>query len=264
MVSYALIVASLAALTTSMFQVFKPRLPPYSLQIIKIPVPSIIGGEVMTRLSAKVRLHNDNFIGIDVHSLAVDMFYPDWSGELTHIGRVYDRKIQHSTQECLSDSACRKDKGLDLPVWALQPRADFQITDNVFALMKPSGLLKTIASIVWNSIKGRGSLVIPTTGVMQVKASSSTPVTMSMICDNSLNLWTLVMVGVECSLNSLDIGWLGIDGTIDKLQLEVLSTLQANATGGVLESHRPRGIGKKNANFEKALKEANSSSLMKG
>ena len=87
--------------------------------------------------------------------------------------------------------------------------------------------------------------MIPTTGVMQVKASSSTPITMSMICDNSLNIFTRVMVGVECSMNSIDIGWLELDGTSDKLQEEVLSTLKANSTGGILDSYRPKAVEKK-------------------
>lgn len=244
---------SLAALSTAMFQVFKPRLPPYSLQIVGLPIPSYVGGEVMTRMTSRVRLHNDNFIGINVHSLAIDMFYPTWGGELTHIGRVYDHKIQHKTEECMNAPQCRKEKGLDKPVWELHPRADFHITDNVFASMKFSGVLYTLSSITYNLIKGGGSLVIPTTGVMQVKASSSTPITMSMICDNSLNIFTRVMVGVECSMNSLDIGWLELDGTTDKLQEEVLSTLKANSTGGILDSYRPKETEKKGG-LDKFLK----------
>ena len=145
----------------------------------------------------------------------------------------------------MSRPQCRKENGLDKPVWELPPRGDFEITDQVFANMKLSGVAYTIFSITLNLIKGGGSLVIPTTGVMQVKASSSTPITMSMICDNSLNIFTRVMVGVECSMNSIDIGWLELDGTSDKLQEEVLSTLKANSTGGILDSYRPKGAEKK-------------------
>jgi len=251
MVAPALVVASLAAFSTAVFQVFKPRLPPYSLQIIKLPIPSYIDGQIMTQLTSKVRLHNDNFIAIDVHSLAFDLFYPTFGGELVHIGRVYDHKKKMKTEKCLADTQCRKDNKLDEAVWALQARSDFETTDDVFATMNMSGLFTTVASVVYNLIKSGGHLVIPTTGVMQVKASSSTPVTMSMICDNSLDIWTLVMVGVECSLNSIDIGWLEVDGAIDKLQEEVLANLVPNATGGVLESHKPRGVEK---GIEKVMK----------
>ena len=258
MVAAALIVASLAAFSTAVFQVFKPRLPPYSMQIIRLPMPSFIDGTFMTQLHANIRLHNDNFIAIDVHSLAFDLFYPTFGGELAHIGRVYDGNKQHRTEKCVHDKECRKEKGLDKPIWALQPRADFETIDNVFATMKLWGLIRTFFSVIWNLIQSGGHLVIPTTGVMQVKASSSTPVTMSMICDNSLNVWTLVLVGVECTLNSLDVGWLELDGTIDKLQVEVLSTLIPNATGGVLESHRPRTDTEKG--IEKVWKQLHSGS----
>ena len=241
MVAAAIVVASLAAFSTAVFQVFKPRLPNYHLKIIKPPMPSFVQGELMTQLHAKVRLHNDNFISIDVHTLAFDLFYPSsFGGELTHIGRVFDGKRKHRTEECLEDKVCRKENELDQPFWALQPRAEFETTDNVFATVSFWGLLRTILSLLWNIIQGGGKLVIPTTGVMQVKASSSSPVTMSMICDNSLNVWTLELVGVECTLNSLDVGWKELDGTIDKLQEEVLLTLKPNSTGGVLENHKPR------------------------
>ena len=257
MVSSSIFLASLAALSTAVFQVFKPRLPPYSLQIVGLPMPSYVDGEIMTKLTSRVRLHNDNFIGIDVHALAIDMFYPTLGGELTYLGRVYDHKVQHKTEKCLSEPQCRKDNGLDKPVWELQPRADFQVTDQVFASMRFSGVMYTIFSITFNLIRGGGSLVIPTTGVMQVKASSSTPITMSMICDNSLNIFTRVMVGVECSMNSIDIGWLELDGTSDKLQEEVLITLKANSTGGILDSYRPKGVEKKGG-FDKLFKKLTS------
>lgn len=241
MVVATILVASLAALSTAVFQVFKPRLPPYNMQIVGLPVPYYIDGEFMAQLQAKVSMHNDNFIGIDVHSLAFDLFYPStFGGELTHIGRVHDGNKQHKSEECVQDKVCRKEKGLDEPVWALPARAEFETTDHVFTTVKLWGLIRTFLLLVWNLIRGGGKLVIPTTGVMQVKASSSTPVTMSMICDNSLDVWTLVLVGVECTLNSIDVGWLELDGTIDKLQEEVLATLIPNATGGVLESHKPR------------------------
>ena len=241
MVAAAIVVASLAAFSTAVFQVFKPRLPNYHLKILKPPIPSLVQGELMTQLHTKVRLHNDNFIAIDVHTLAFDLFYPSsFAGELTHIGRVFDGKRKHRTEQCVQDKVCRKENELDLPFWALQPRSEFETTDNIFANISFWGLLRTLFSLLWNIIQGGGKLVIPTTGVMQVKASSSTPVTMSMICDNSLNVWTLELVGVECVLNSLDVGWRELDSTIDKLQGDVLLTLKPNATGGVLDNHKPR------------------------
>lgn len=223
------------------------------MQIVGLPKPTYIGGKLMTRLNSNVRLHNENFIGVDVHALAIDMFYPTLGGELTHLGRVYDHKIEHKTEECINTPECRKEKGLDQPVWQLNPRADFEVTDSVFANMKVYGVMSTFLSVTLNAFRGRGSLIIPTTGVMQVKASSSTPVTMSMVCDNSLNLWTFVLVGAECSMNSLDIGWLELDRTTDRLQEEVLATLKANSTGGILQSYRPKGK-EKNIGLEKLLK----------
>jgi len=238
MVAVVPLLVSLAGLSTAVFQVLKPRLPPYAITVIKLPMPSWVDGQIMTQLHADVKLHNDNFVAIDVHSLAFDLFYPDLGGELTHIGRVFDGQKKYRTEECLAEMECRILRGLDKPLWALQARSDFGVQDNVFASLSLWGLAKTFLSILSNLIKGGGHLVIPTTGVMQIKASSSTPVTMSMICDNSLNIWTMALVGVDCSLNSLDVGWLEINGSIDKLQEEVLANLKANATGGVLANHK--------------------------
>lgn len=258
MVMFLKVVATLAAFSTAAYQVFKPRLPVYSMQIMRFPTPSYTDGEFMTQIHAKVNMHNANFIGIDVHSLAIDMFYPTWYGELKHIGRVYDHKQQHRKPECLEDVACRKEKGLDEAIWALQPRADFEIKDIVYATVESNGIIKTFFTLVWNLIKSGGHLVIPTTGVMHVKASSTTPITMSMICDNSLNVFTLLMVGMECTLNSVNVGWIELDGAIDKLQNEVLSYLIANITGGVLESHKPRGS---ELGYEKMLKKLKIASI---
>ena len=212
----------------------------------------------MTKIHAKVDLHNDNFIGIEVHSMAIDMFYPTWHGELKHIGRVYDHKRRFKNSECLQDTTCRKENKLDEAVWAMQPKADFEIMDTVYATVEAQGMAQTIFSLVWNLIKSGGHLMIPTTGVMQVKASSATPVTMSMICDNSLNVFTLILESVECALNSIDVGWVEMDDAINNLQVDVLSYLKPNENGTIMESHKPRGAAK---GYERVLKKLNLAGL---
>lgn len=251
MVSANIILVAIAAGAAGLFQIFKPRLPPYSMQILNFPIPSYVDGGLMTQLKSRVRLHNDNYVSIDVIYFAIDMFQVGWNGNLVHLGRVFDHKRPHSSTECIQDKECRKEHELDKAVWAMDPRSDFETIGSVYTTMEPMGLISSLPNIIWNLFKSGGSMVIPTTGVMLIKASSSTPVTMSMICDNSLNIWTLLMVGVECSLNSIDVGWLPLDKTIDKLQVEALSSLKANATGGVLEHHKPRGAKKKG--FDKVL-----------
>ena len=79
MVAFIPILASIFAIV-GIGQVFKPRLPQYSFQINQLPILKYINGSFKTKLGAGVKLQNDNYVPIDVHSLSFDLYYPNhWS-----------------------------------------------------------------------------------------------------------------------------------------------------------------------------------------
>lgn len=220
---------ALAASSGLLLQQFvKPRLPVYTLQIQSLPWLEWIRGELQTRLSTHIDLHNDNYMQIDVHGLAFDMFYMNWEGELSHIGRIQD---VHLVQ--LEPNATLSWRNATPPLWQIAPRADFSSSAELYVVCFLSRLYGSLSRLVWSIWRGGGSLVIPTTGVAFIKASSATPFTVSIVCDNLVDTFSMKVQGLECVLKQLKPGW--SLPAVDSLRDYALKTLRGNATGGVLE-----------------------------
>jgi hypothetical protein len=206
------------------YQFAKPRLPHYSFQIKKFPVWRWVNGQLKTRLGAGVRMRNDNYVPIDVHALSFDLFYPDWHGTLAHIGNVQD------TQQCqkkgpfdeASITTALYSSASNTPLWALLPRQSFETNDNVY--LQPAGGIKVLSSLGWDLVRQGGTLSIPSSGVIQIKAHSKFPLTLSILCDNLLDVTTLEMQGVECELDSIDMGWVDLPIAVMALRQSVLGT----------------------------------------
>jgi hypothetical protein len=211
----------------------KPRLPTYSLQIQSLPwIEWILGEGMFTRLLTRVDLRNENFVQIDVHGLVFDMFYMNWDGELKHVGLVQDRHLVRVDTSASSPSSFSWWKS-PKPIWQIPPRADFTSTAELYIACFLSRFYGTITRLVWSIWVGGGSLILPTTGVAFIKANSQMPLTVSIVCDNRFDTWTLQVQGVECVLHQLNPGW--SMAAIDSLRDHALSNLRANSTGGVLE-----------------------------
>ena len=212
------------------YQFAKPRLPHYSFQIKKFPVWRWVNGQLKTRLGAGVRLRNDNFVPIDVHALSFDLFYPDWHGTLAHIGNVQDTqqwqkkgpKLSTQYDDEASIMTSLYSSASTAPLWALLPRQSFETDDNVY--VEPAGGIKVLSSLGWDLVRQGGTLSIPSSGVIQIKAHSKFPLTLSILCDNLLDVTTLEMQGVICELDSVDLGWIHLPTAISTLRQSVLET----------------------------------------
>ena len=221
-----------------MAQIFKPRLPRYSFRILKFPWLQRVNGQFKTRLFSKVGLRNDNYVPIDVHALSFDLFYPDWKGSLAHIGHVHDTKQVASPirKKRLGNDSTSATSDLNsqlsiltetivnqnAPLWALSPRQTFETTDEVF--MQPAGFnFRVVSSLGWDLFQQGGTLLIPSSGVIQVKAANAKiPLTLSILCDNRLDAWTLEMQGLECELDALELGWKNMAESVKTLRSTVL------------------------------------------
>jgi hypothetical protein len=108
--------------------------------------------------------------------------------------------------------------------------------DVLFVATSLEKIYQTLSPLLWNFWQGSGSFVMPTTGVAYIKASPlRTPFTVSIICDNFVNAWTLEVQGVECALKQLSPGWTNLHKTVGRLREHALVKLKANSTGGVLQ-----------------------------
>jgi hypothetical protein len=214
-------------------QILKPRLPHYSFQIKKFPVWKWVNGQLKTRLGAGVRLRNDNYVPIDVHALSFDLFYPDWHGTLAHIGNVQDTQqgqkekgpklyTQYDNNASIITTTSLYYSASHTPLWALLPRQSFETDDNVY--VQPAGGIKVLSSLGWDLVRQGGTLSIPSSGVIQIKAHSKLPLTLSILCDNLLDVTTLEMQGIECELESVDMGWVHLPTAVTALRQSVLET----------------------------------------
>jgi hypothetical protein len=227
----------------------KPRLPIYRLQVQNLPSLKWIRGELKTLLRTDVSLHNDNYVQIDVHALSFDVFYSDWSGDLTHIGSVQDKNqiaelqlalptTTSATATAVAHKTKKKKKSRvspsKVPLWKIQPRANFSITDDLYLAPSLQQMIRTLPSMMIGLWRGGGtSLVVPTTGVAHIKASSSAPFTVSIVCDNLVDTWSMQILGFECALKQLHPGWLDLEQAVESLRGHAL-TLRPVDSGGVL------------------------------
>lgn len=176
-----------------------------------------------------MRLRNDNYVPIDVHALSFDLFYPDWYGTLAHIGNVQDTqqwqkkgpKLSTPYDEASIVTSLYSSASIT-PLWALLPRQSFETDDNVY--LQPAGGINVLSSLGWDLVRQGGTLSIPSSGVIQIKAHSKFPLTMSILCDNLLDVTTLEMQGITCELDSIDMGWVHLPTAISSLRQTVLET----------------------------------------
>lgn len=220
--------------------VFQPRLPQYSFRVRSL-VPRWSKRRV--QVGAGVKMHNDNFVAIDIHALSFDMFYPDWKGRLQHIGHVHDVKQQHDdnvAEEVLVTTiadASETDKTLQrlqqelqvaeeiadtAPLWALEPRQSFETIDTVL-MQPPSALsLSVLSNLSWDILKLGGKLNLPSSGVIHLKANRQVPLTLSILCDNLLNTWTMELEGRSCTMDAMELGWVNMQNSVQRLRQKVL------------------------------------------
>jgi hypothetical protein len=203
------------------YQLFKPRLPQYSFQIQRI-IPKFMNRRFKAKLGADVKMQNDNYVPIDIHALSFDIFYPDWNDRLHLIGHVHDTKQHQEQQQYQSVNEVDSDSSSSTPpppLWALLPRKLFETRDDV--MMQPHGGLGVLTSLSWDLVKKWGMVEVPSSGVIHAKAHSRVPLTLSILCANTLNTWTLEMVGRTCNLDALAIGWDPLPEALEKLRTKV-------------------------------------------
>ncbi|KAL7576094.1 hypothetical protein ACA910_000875 [Epithemia clementina (nom. ined.)] len=214
--------------------VLKPRLPVYIIHPL-IRLPRFAWDEdnqAMLGLPMSVRMHNDNYMEIDVYSLTFDMFYMNHAGDLLHVADIKD----HSQVE-----QKRSNPNSTKPVlWQIPSRSNFTIDDTLYISLESS----LLTNLLWNTRfysslwHGSGSFWLPTTGVAHVKATqkgvaAAMPATISIVCDNFVE--NLIVQGLSCVLHDAQPGWAEMKKIAQSLKTHALTKLHANSIGVVLE-----------------------------
>jgi len=81
-----------------------PRFPLYqikTLRLLSLDVWNLVTRQTLTlTVEAEVELYNANFLWSSVHATAVDMYYPDFDGNLRRLGQLHDKHTHlHNYQQ---------------------------------------------------------------------------------------------------------------------------------------------------------------------
>ena len=113
------------------------------------------------------------------------------------------------------------------PMWSLGPRSDFVMDDRMY--MTLYGEVSAILSLSYDSLINLGGTIqVPLTGVMHIVANGVVPVTLSIICDNELDTWSLTVNGLNCELNNLLPGWKDMGEESSRLRSRLEGTKYSN------------------------------------
>ena len=57
--------------------------------------------------------------------------------------------------------------------------------------------LAAMLSLSWDVLQGGGAIEVPLTGVLHLAAHGIVPLTLSIVCNNDLDAWTLTVEGMS-------------------------------------------------------------------
>jgi hypothetical protein len=241
---------------TAVQQVLKPRLPAYRLDVRPWDDPWaalaqhvwVDNGIMASAVPAAVSFFNDNYLNLDVHALRFDLFYMDWDGNLEKIGELRDRHQIHRQQELrkaasdgtLTSSAssllAKNNTKHNLPLWSIPGRSEFKVKDTLYigSLWSCAVGMLTNPRFYWSLYQGRGHVAMPTTGVAHLRANGQAKLTVTFVCDNVMNTWTLTVQGVDCTLRDLSPGWTNLTVATEQLRNYATEQLRALDSGHVV------------------------------
>lgn len=239
-----------AALTTVLY-LFSTRMPWYQITSIKpvsLPSISLSTLEISADIEIVVEIENANFVGVEIHATYCDLYYPDWNGELRHIGDMTD-KYDNANTGLMSNlfvwnsnenvtSVSDSNNGVKLP-----PRKSSTKPYNLLSIknMSPSTYLNTI----YNAIQSGGTIDMSFSLLAHVKSlvnenhSGLVPLTLGLMCNNKINTLSIVpqIVDRNCSIEFIQPGWVkDIQGKRNALKSE--ATKRHKKSGSVLHKDK--------------------------
>lgn len=221
-----------------------PRMPLYQVSAFRIAgiwptVPSLFSGiNVNAKMQAGLSVQNANFIGADVHGVAMDMFYEDWYGELRHIGNLQDKaSIICDVADLVHDEITFQLKcpTSASPLLSVNARDTTQSEGDLVNMYLRNVTPGTQFQMIKDAVQAGGNIEIITSGVLHVKQSTlGLPLSAGLVCSNSFNTMTLpwVVTGHDCVVEDVLPGWSNIEEHTQRLREKTL--MKHRETGKVL------------------------------
>jgi len=193
---------------------------------------------ISATILAGVEIDNANVVGADIYSAHVDIYYPDWNGELQNIGYLKETNLQdeacnvHVDDSSSSSSSKEDDRGRSICISdGTNPSPFFSIQSRGVSTSKPGAIViflqnvkpQTYLNVMKHFLFQRGSIELLVSGVAHVKSPLGIPLSLSLVCDNTIDLikHPMQIVGKSCLIEGVSTGWTGLR----ELALEVKDTV---------------------------------------
>lgn len=230
-----------------------PSMPLYTISNIRIKRLKVdFSGRIHATVQAGIEIENDNILGADLHSTVIDLYYPDWNGDLQNLGYVTETRRESTSKACDEMTSeddrgvCLSDKGAsELPFFSIGARTKSKSHPEAITVYIRNIGYKTYLNMLKDAIYGGGYLEIIASGVAHVKSPMGIPLSLGLICDNALNIlqFPLQVVGKACVVEGISSGWAG------------LVEMGAEVRDRVMRTHKDKIINILKAEEEKDLKQ---------
>jgi len=191
-----------------------------SLRIVKVRVmlSFIYNFQFSAEITTGFDIDNPNALGADIYAVMGDLYYPDWYGELQHIG------VLHASNETVKNDGYIQEIKLNKvvvgenitysskispisPVFSIKPRVTTVSRSDLVSIFLKDLSPKIYLSFIKDWIKNGGVVEIIASFVAHVKVPLGGAMSFGIFCSHGVNLYSRKIVNRNCSVNSISIGW---------------------------------------------------------
>jgi hypothetical protein len=236
------------AIATSIAYFAAPSMPLFSardIEIVNFHI-SLTNMTISAKILAGVEIDNGNIVGGDLYSTLVDVYYPDWNGNLQSIGYLHEtRKDGNECRTAKSSSEedhgiCISEETNPLPIFSVQPLGVSTSKPGIVTIYLQNLAPRTYLSLLKDLIFQLGSIELLVSGGAHVKSPLGLMLSLGVICDNVLDLTKhpIQIVGRSCSVESVSTGWDGLKELASEVKDKIIGYHQE--TNGDIFNRRGR------------------------
>jgi len=180
---------------------------------VSLPTISLSTFGLSADMEVSVEIENENFVGVEIHATFVDLYYPDWNGELRHIGDMTDKYSLNNG--IISNMFAWASKDIDTSIDGVRvpPRKTSSKPYNLLSIKNMTA--STILNVVQNALQSGGTIDMSFSLITHVKSlinenqAGLVPLTLGLMCNNKINALAIVpqIVDRNCSIELVQPGW---------------------------------------------------------
>lgn len=225
----------------------KPRLPLYTITPLlwkQLPKLRMLDDGWTIEILSQMEFFNENYIHLDVYSLLFEIVDVYESSTVGKTDGTSSRTMQKRILATITGSYDQQQPvaaTLMKPMWSVNARSNFTAVSSLQIRLSFHNFLSSITSLVKRTWYGSGQMTLPTIGAAHMKVSPTSSLsnqavamTLSLICDNTLNAFSMKIFGTHCIIQKVQPGWIPMDIAASSVRQYAFDKLQGNTTSGEL------------------------------